>query len=168
MRDGGSGRSGRHLRALALGLAILSVAGCAAREDYMGYSFDPHKLAEIKPGVQNQEQVAAILGSPSTRSTFTKANDTWYYISKQTKAVAFFKPEVQNQRVVAIDFGSNGKVQDIRNYTLSDARPVEPLKQITPTTGRSVSVFQQFFGNVGRFNSAGPQTPGQAPGSPLP
>lgn len=160
MRDDGKGR-GRAVRVLALGLMVLSVSACSARQTYQGYSFDNKKLSEIKPGVQDQSQVEAILGSPSTRATFARANDTWYYISKHTSVIAFFPPVVKNQRVVAIDFGPNGKVKDLRDYTLKDARNIEPLTQTTPSTGQHLTFFQQLFGSVGRFNSVGPTSPGQ-------
>ena len=144
---------------LLVGVAAAGLAACSPRENYRGYSFDNVKLSEIKPGKQTQDQVEAILGTPTTVSTFEKANNTWYYISKETESVAFFTPTVKSQRVVAIDFDNKGKVKDVRQYGLKDAKSVEPLDKITPTNGRKLGFFEQIFGNIGRFNSN--KQPGQ-------
>src|SRR5258707_7578288 len=79
------------VRITAILLAIL-LAGCAVSEDQRGNLPDPDKLAEIKSGATTKEQVVKILGSPSSASTFD--DDTWYYISRRVKQVAFFSPTV--------------------------------------------------------------------------
>ncbi len=152
MSLGGTGLSKRYLL-IVCGIAVLGLASCTPREDYRGYSFDNAKLAEIKPGVQTQDQVAALMGTPTTISTFAKANNTWYYVAKETESVAFFTPTVTSQRVVAIDFDNQGKVRDVRHYALKDGRNIDPLAQTTPSSGRELGFFEQLFGNVGRFNS---------------
>lgn len=144
---------------MVLGVAALGLAACSPREEYRGYSFDDSKIAEIKPGVQTQDQVSALLGTPTTLSTFAKANNTWYYISKETESVAFFAPTVKSQRVVAIDFDDSGKVKDVRRYALKDGRDIDPLAKVTPSSGRELGFFEQIFGNVGRFNTKKAGTP---------
>ena len=53
---------------------------------------------------------------------------------------------------VAIDFDSAGRVSDVRRYGLDDGREIQPVDRATPTKGREVTLLQQLFGNIGRFN----------------
>ena len=146
---------------ITVALAATALAACSPRQDFRGYAFDEPTLEKIKPGAQTQAQVAQLLGSPSSISTFTEANNTWYYIYKETETTAFLAPEVVDQKVVAIDFDDKGKVKDLRRYTLKDGKPVEPISRETPTRGRELGFFEQIFGNIGRFGS--PKNTGTSP-----
>jgi outer membrane protein assembly factor BamE (lipoprotein component of BamABCDE complex) len=153
-------------RAATLG-AILIVAiagGCSPREDYRGYAFDDAKLHQIKPGAQTQNEVARLLGSPSSIATFKEHNDTWYYIAKETQTVAFWSPETTDQKVVAIEFDDKGRVKEVRNYAMKDGRVISPVGRETPTSGHEYGFFEQLFGNVGRFTGQGAGQTG--PGAP--
>ena len=90
-----------------------------------------------------------MLGSPSSIATF--GEEVWYYISSQTETIAFYEPEIIDQKVVAITFDSTGKVKTIRTYGLEDAQDIEPVARTTPTGGRAITVLEQLVGNLGRF-----------------
>lgn len=138
---------------------LVSLAGaCGSRQEARGYRFDEERIAQIKVGETNQNQVSDIMGSPSSVSTFADRNNTWYYISTQTEGTAFFKDEVKAQLVVAVDFNEDGRVTQVRRYDLRDGRGVTPVERETPTKGRELGVLEQFFGNLGRFNR--PRPPG--------
>lgn len=139
-------------RLIWLGAAVLLLAACAAREEYRGHKTDPDQLAQIKPGAQGPDEVRVLLGSPSSISTFGEAGITWYYIARETSQVAWLAEETVDQRVVAIDFGKDGKVADVRQIGLKDGKPVEPVGRETPTKGKELTVVEQFLGNLGRFN----------------
>ncbi len=139
--------SGR-LCAAALALAVL---GCAPRMDTRGNLPDPEVLADIKPGKNSRDEVAEILGSPSSIAAFD--DETWYYISKRTETLAFFEPEINDRRVVVIRFDDQGIVSDIKFLGLEDGRVVNLVERETPTAGNEVTFLQQIFGNVGRFTS---------------
>ncbi len=83
----------------------LAVVVCSPRIDSRGNLPDPDKLAEIKPGKHSRDDVAEILGSPSSIGVFDQ--ETWYYISKRTEAVAFFEPEVAERQVIIVHFNKN-------------------------------------------------------------
>jgi outer membrane protein assembly factor BamE (lipoprotein component of BamABCDE complex) len=138
-------------RRIWLGAAMLLLAACAAREEYRGHKTDPDQLAQIKPGAQGPDEVRSLLGSPSSISTFGEAGITWYYIARETSQVAFLPEETVDQRVVAIDF-KDGKVADVRQIGLQEAKAVEPVERVTPTKGKELTVFEQFLGNLGKFN----------------
>jgi outer membrane protein assembly factor BamE (lipoprotein component of BamABCDE complex) len=148
----------------AIGIAA-TLGACTPREDFRGYAFDDNKLNQIKPGVQNQNQVAQILGTPSSVATFKEHNDTWYYIAKDVQTLAFWSPETKDQKVLAIDFDDKGKVKQVRNYVMKDGRPISPVAQETPSSGHDLGFWEQLFGNLGRFNATGTGgVPGGVPG----
>jgi outer membrane protein assembly factor BamE (lipoprotein component of BamABCDE complex) len=144
-------------RSAALGrsaavLAALLAAGCTISVDQRGNLPDPDKLAEIQPGNTTKQQVAKILGSPSSASTFN--DDTWYYISRKTKQVAFFNPTVLDQQVYIVNFNDNGVVKDIDHRDLADGENVSPAPGATPSPGRELTFIEQLLGNIGRFSSS--------------
>ena len=149
IRGQGIRNRGRHIW---LGAAMLLLAACAAREEFRGHKTDPDQLAQIKAGSQGPDEVRGLLGSPSSISTFGEAGITWYYIARETSQVAWLAEETVDQRVVAIDFGKDGKVADIRQIGMKDGKAVEPVERVTPTKGKELTVVEQFLGNLGKFN----------------
>ena len=142
----------RVLRPAVIALGVL-LAGCAVSEDQRGNLPDSDNLAEIKPGTTTKEQVVKIIGSPSSASTFD--DDTWYYISRKTKQVAFFSATVLDQQVYIVDFDDKGVVKDVGHKTLDNAENITPAPGATPSPGRELSFMEQLIGNIGRFGGGG-------------
>ena len=140
--------------ALALTIAITAMLpGCSARIDQRGNLPDADAVLSIEPGVQTKDQVAQLLGTPSAVGTFD--DKTWYYISKRTKTIAFFDPDVIDQQVLCIKFDDSGIVKKVDFYGLNDALAIQPVDRTTPSYGQKLTLLQQLFGNIGRF-SKGP------------
>ncbi len=135
---------------IALAVALL---GCARTQDVRGYVPDEDLLADLQPGKQSRDQVAAKLGSPSSVATFKEKSDTWYYITTRTEHFAFFDDEIIDQRVIAIDFDDAGRLKQVRRFDLDDGREIEPVDRKTPTRGKQLGFFEQLFGNIGRFTN---------------
>lgn len=131
---------------------VLAVVACSPRIDSRGNLPDPDKLAEIKPGKHTRNDVAEILGSPSSIGVFDQ--ETWYYISKRTEALAFFKPDVAERQVVIVSFDKKGVVTRVETLGLEQGHAVEPVDRKTPTAGTELTIMQQLLGNMGRFNKA--------------
>jgi outer membrane protein assembly factor BamE (lipoprotein component of BamABCDE complex) len=138
---------------LALGVSIVALAACEPQFDTRGNLPDPEVVLQVQPGIDNRERVTDLLGSPSTVSTFD--DKTWYYISKKTKRVAFFDPEVLDQEVLIIKFDDAGTVSDMKLLGIEDAHQVVPNPNITPTSGKELTILQQLMGNIGRFGGLG-------------
>ncbi len=134
-------------------LLALTVGACTRSIDNLGYMPDPDDVSRIKPGLQGRDEVREILGSPSSQGALADADDRWYYISKKTRSVAFFTPEVLDQKVIEIDFDKDGIVSEVRNYTLQDGEEIDPVARKTPSPGRELGFFEQLIGNIGKFNS---------------
>ncbi|TMJ58947.1 MAG: outer membrane protein assembly factor BamE [Alphaproteobacteria bacterium] len=138
---------------LALIASLLAFAGlpaCAPTVDKRGNLPEPDKLAEIRPGATTRDEVSKILGTPSSISVFNEK--TWYYISRRTKQVAFFDPDVTDQQVYIVNFDDRGVVKAVDHRNLKDARDIEPAPGATPAPGRELTFLEQIIGNVGRFN----------------
>ena len=144
--DGSSGLS----RACAWGAVVLVLTACAPRVETSGNLPDPERLAEISNGGLSRAEVAEILGSPS--SVAVLEGETWYYISKRTETLAFFKPKVSDQQVVVIRFDEKGMVSQVQTLGLEQARTIKPSERETPTAGNELTLFDQLIGNLGRFN----------------
>ncbi len=128
---------------------LVAASACAPNVATRGNLPDPDKLAEIVPGEATRDDVATLLGSPSSAATF--GEEIWYYIAARIETVAFNEPEVIDQQVVAIRFSEDGLVTAIDTYGMDDARAVEIVDRVTPTSGKEVTILQQLLGNVGRF-----------------
>lgn len=135
---------------VASGLAA-ALSACSGVVDTRGNLPDPETVLEVQPGIHDRDQVATILGSPSTVATFE--DDTWYYVSRRTEQFAFLDPEVLDQQVLMVKFGEDGLVSDMKIYGLEDGQVIDPVERTTPTSGRELTVLQQLLGNLGRFNT---------------
>ncbi|HKY94949.1 MAG TPA: outer membrane protein assembly factor BamE [Kiloniellales bacterium] len=133
---------------VALVLALV-LAGCSEELIIRGNMPDPEVAATIQAGETTREEVAALLGSPSTISNFE--DDTWYYIGQKQEQVAFFEPEVLERSILLVHFDAAGMVQETKVYTLEDGRIIDPVSRETPTEGRELTLLQQLFGNLGKF-----------------
>ena len=141
---------GRRVRRALLGCALAAalLAGCTPQVHQQGHVTDPEALAEIKPGVQTREEVARLLGTPSAMGTFD--DKQWYYISRRSETTAFYEPELVDHNVTVIAFDENGVVAEIASVSFDEARAIEPVDEESPTRGRTLGLFEQFFGNIGR------------------
>jgi outer membrane protein assembly factor BamE (lipoprotein component of BamABCDE complex) len=157
------GQRHRVLRSLALGLALTTLAGCNLPISDRGNLPKPELLAQVKPGVTDKNSVKALLGTPSSIATFD--GDTWYYISREVRQVAFLKPEVLDQEVYAVHFDDKGVVSNISHAGLKDSHNVTPNSDATPAQGREFTFLEQLIGNFGKFNT-GTDSKGTGPGGP--
>ena len=126
------------------------MAACTPALEQHGNLPDPDRLAQIKPGAQSRDDVAKLLGTPSSVGVFD--GETWYYIASRTESFAFYDPKVLDRQVVAIDFDQRGVVKGVRRYGLKDGRKVAIIDRVTPTGGRKLTFLEQILGNFGRFN----------------
>ena len=133
--------------------SVAALAACSPRIDQRGNLLDPDAVLAVQPGIQTKDQVAQLLGTPSTVATFS--DKTWYYISKKTSRIAFWTPDVLDQEVLMIKFDDGGIVSDMKVYGLENGHDITPDPNITPTYGRELTILQQLLGNLGRFGGSG-------------
>lgn len=145
------------IRPLVSLLATLSgtaaIAGCSASVEQRGNLPNPEKISEIHAGATTKDEVAKILGTPSSVSVFNN-DKSWYYISRRTAQTAFFDPDVVDQQVYVVNFDDQGVVKAVDHKVLQDGVEVTPVGRATPAPGRELSFLEQLIGNLGKFNSS--------------
>jgi len=130
-----------------------ALAACSPIVDMRGHSTDMADFKQIIPKQSTAEDVRALLGSPSTTSTF--GHETWYYITERKERNGPFPTEVVDQQVVAIHFDAKGTVREIVTHHKEDAQNVQTVSKTTPTEGNELTIMKQLFGNFGRFGAPG-------------
>ncbi len=141
--------------AMRLGAAVIiawSLSACSPKTATRGSMPEAELVALVTPGIHGQDDVRSILGAPSAVGTFDP--NTWYYIGRRTEQYAFLKRDTVEQQVLIVRFGVGGRVAQIARLDENDARQVALVDRETPSAGRELGVFEQLFGNIGRFNQA--------------
>lgn len=134
---------------LLAAVLIVALQACTPTKITRGHHTDPVDLAKIQTGVTTQQQVAGILGSPSSVTTFRKDTDTWFYIQKKSEQYTELDESTVGQNVVAIEFDREGRVAKMKSYSLKDARDISFASRETPTQGAKLGLLEQMFGNLG-------------------
>lgn len=137
----------------ALGLVLgagLMVSACSSQYATRGNLPDPERVTEIIPGEVHARDVAEILGTPSTFSTF--GGESWYYISERVEYYAFLEPKILDRHVLQVKFDKEGLVEWVQDNDDQNVRQMEFVDRQTPTAGNEITFFEQIFGNIGRFN----------------
>src|SRR6516225_8747826 len=118
--------------AATVALAIL-LGGCFSETYQRGYIIPEGALEQIPIG-STQEQVLIVLGTPSTVATVS--GEAFYYISQRAeRSVSFMPTTITDQRVIAIYFDKNRRVQRLAAYGIKDGHIFDFISRTTPTAG---------------------------------
>ena len=130
----------RAFRALAALLVLgAPLGGCFTQTYQRGYVLADGALDQIPLGA-TQEQVLIVLGTPSTVATVS--GEVFYYISQRSEQTAFLPQKVVDQRVVAVYFDKNRRVQRLANYGMQDGKIFDFVSRTTPSAGRELNYLQ--------------------------
>ena len=140
----------RRATTLIAGVALLGLAGCMGggigETTQHGYIITETALAQAPVG-SSREQVLIALGTPSTTAEF--GGEVFYYISQtRQRAVQFLDARITDQRIVAIYFNSNNRVERIADYGLEDGQIFDFVARTTPTGGADQTFIQQMFSGL--------------------
>lgn len=138
-------------RLILIAALMLVLVACVKNLRTVGYTFDPTSLKGLQQGKSTAQDITERLGSPSARSDY--GNPTWYYIHTTYENVAFFKPKIKQQTVIAVEFDEKYRLDNIKKYTQNHAKAVAFSSDTTPTEGHDLGVAEQLLGNIGRFSS---------------
>lgn len=136
-------------RALLVITLIMSLSACTPTQATRGNFVDMDDVAQIKVGTSNKDSVRNILGSPS--ATASLDDNVWYYIGQKTERFGWRDEKVKDRRTLTLKFNEEGVLESMTPEENQGAK-VTMVKEITPTSGTEMTVLQQFFGNLGRFN----------------
>jgi outer membrane protein assembly factor BamE (lipoprotein component of BamABCDE complex) len=138
------------------GLALMA-SGCASIRDHRGYIIDTALLDSVQPGIDNRQSVEKALGRPTFVSQF--GDQSWYYVSQDTRQTAFRRPKTNSQTVLRVRFDQAGNVAGVDRAGMEHVVSLSPDGHKTPTLGRDRSLIEDLFGNIGSVGG-----PGGAPG----
>jgi len=118
-----------------------------------GYQLDENAVNQVKKGM-SAEQVLQILGTPSTVSTV--GNKNWYYISQRSRrTLQFMGEQVIDQRVTAVYFDNNLRVERVGLYGIQDGKVFDFISRTTPSGGEETSFLGQILKGTNSFNPFG-------------
>lgn len=139
-------RRGLSSCALALALA-LPLGGCFFGETFQrGYVLPEGALEQIRLGA-SQEQVLIVLGTPSTVATVS--GEAFYYISQTASRAASFMPTtITDQRVIAIYFDKDRRVERVASYGIKDGKIFDFISRTTPTAGSDMNMLKQLLSTI--------------------
>ena len=132
--------------ALLTAMAALSLGGCSDMfsQVYQRGYIPPEGALEQVPLGATQEQVLIVLGTPSTVATVS--GEVFYYISQRAEQkLAFLNQDVTNQRVIAVYFDKQRRVQRLANYGLKDGKVFDFVSRTTPTSGVELNYINYVF-----------------------
>ena len=131
--------------ALVFALA-LPLGGCLGETFQRGYVLPEGALEQIRLGA-SQEQVLIVLGTPSTVATVS--GEAFYYISQTaTRAASFLPTTITDQRVVAVYFDRDRRVQRVASYGMRDGKIFDFVSRTTPTAGSDMNFVKQLFSTI--------------------
>lgn len=144
----GKGRSRRQVLTTmaSMGAAAL-LSGCISSQVRThGFVLPDDGLEQVPIG-SSRDQVLIVLGTPQTTATLD--NEVFYYITQRTEQqFAFSRPEIIDQRVIAIYFDQDSLVQRVANYGLQDGVIFDFVSETTPTGGQDVTFIGQILGGL--------------------
>ena len=138
----------------ALALSLLATAACTRIRDHKGYVADETLVASVQPGVDNKDSVAKTLGRPTFVGQFNQ--NEWFYVSRDTRQLAFNAPRASAQTVLKVHFDAAGNVAAVERSGLEKIASINPEGDKTPTLGRERGFFQELFGNIGAVRAPVP------------
>ncbi|HMI21090.1 MAG TPA: outer membrane protein assembly factor BamE [Sphingomonas sp.] len=128
-------------------LSLVALAGCAQVRDHKGYIVDTTLINTVQPGVDNKDSVNKTLGRPTFDSAWDGSN-TWYYLARDTRSLAFSTPKPVTQTLLAVRFAANGDVASVQRTGVETVRDIQVYGRKTPVLGSHRSFFSELFGNI--------------------
>lgn len=132
---------------------LAALGGCARVRTHQGYLVDKLLVDSVAVGVDNRASVEAALGRPTFETQF--GPNEWYYVSRDTRAVAYRAPKAVDQTVLRVRFDPAGNVAAVDRIGMQQVARISPAGSTTPTLGRHRTLFQELFGNIGAVGTGG-------------
>ena len=147
MRDSTVHRKGRRAATCGLLVALtLGLGGCFGETFQRGYVLPEGALEQIPLGA-SQEQVLIVLGTPSTVATVS--GEAFYYISQRAeRSISFLQASIVDQRVIAIYFDRNRRVERVASYGYKDGKVFDFVSRTTPTAGSDNNIIKGILNSI--------------------
>lgn len=141
----------------AMAVAGASLGGCTKLRSHQGYVIDADLVNAVQPGVDNRQSVLTTLGRPTFTGQF--ADSEWFYLSRDSRNLAFNRPRPVEQTTIRVRFDAKGTVSAIDRTGMDQVASISPSDEKTPTLGRERGFFEDLFGNIGTVGAPGTGAP---------
>jgi outer membrane protein assembly factor BamE (lipoprotein component of BamABCDE complex) len=135
----------------ALTMGALSIGACTPIVETRGNLVSETKVAQIHPAISSRSEVEQIWGPPTTVAAFDP--NTWYYIGETTEREGIYEAKVTKRQMIKVTFGPDDLVDKVAALDPKNGREIAFVDRKTSTAGKEFTAFQQFVGNLGKFNS---------------
>ncbi len=141
----------RYIFLISFTLTGLLNLACTPIKTVSGYVPLSADIEELAVGVSSKKEVLDRLGEPLSFNQ--EESDFLLYIQQEVETFAFFRPRVNERKVVKLTFDDFAILSDVDYSGVSDSKPLRLEKKITESEGRKLTFWQQIFGNFGNFSS---------------
>lgn len=128
-----------------LGLTLLLTA-CAGTTEIHGSLVKPADVDRLRVGVDTQQRVMRLLGTPSTISTLNE--EKWFYITDIKVTKPLTKPKLKERQIVGLVFNKNGILDRVFEKTEIESKQFTPEQETTATQGQKMGVTDQILLNL--------------------
>lgn len=137
---------------LMAALALTLVAACTPIVATRGNLLSETKIGQIHPGISTRGDVEEYWGPPTTVASFD--DKIWYYIGETTAQKGIYEPDVVRRQIIRVTFTPEDTVDQVAAIDPKNGQEIAFIDRKTPTAGKEFTAFQQFIGNLGKFNPA--------------
>ena len=135
-------------RSLFFGLFLITSCSLLGTER-VGDAPETLRANAIKAGTHTKDDVARLLGTPTSITLFEK--ESWLYIESEEQNRLFLPQQEIDREVIQITFKKNGVVERVKKWTLEDGKDIAFDSDTTPVVGKDLSVIDEMVGNFGKF-----------------
>jgi outer membrane protein assembly factor BamE (lipoprotein component of BamABCDE complex) len=138
-------------------VGAVALGGCTRVRQHQGFILEETLVSAIQPGTDTKDSVMNTLGRPNFTGSFDQ-ND-WYYVSRDSRNMAYNMPHPNQQTILHIRFDAAGNVATVDRRGMEQVASIHPSGDKTPTLGSRRSLFDELFGNIGAVGAAGKGAP---------
>ena len=128
---------------------FLIITNCSLNlvDDHHGVYFIEKKMKKIEVNATNKNDIVAIFGEPSTKSTFD--NDVWIYIERKITNTHFFgKRELIVNNVLVLEIDDRGLLAKMDFYNIEDMNKINFEKSVTEISYRKRNFVYDFLSSM--------------------
>ena len=130
---------------------LSSIVSCSTKKERVGYFLSQEKFEQIKVDYTSEQDLLNTLGEPTTKSIF--APKIYFYMEGQYEQIAFFKPRLKQQNIIAYEFDLKNVVRKVHLYDVTDTTFLYYDNSSTTLSGNKIEIWSQLSGNIKKFHS---------------
>ena len=132
-------------------LLCILCSSCAPISRISGYVPPESEISQLQIGSSTKEDVIRKLGEPLSNSLYPTS--FLLYVQKRVEVLAFFRPQIEDRKVVKLTFDENLILKQIDFREEAPVEVFEADQKTVVSEGRELTFWQQMFGNIGNFSS---------------